>query len=312
MHFQSSTEPGGASPSLYESPPHMPTAPIPIDLTRALADARLVALLAWERIAGFYRGTFEVFEKESDGPATEADIMADKFIVAWLSDRYPTGRFGYLSEEAAKTNERLGKDACWIIDPIDGTRDFIEGKEDFAVQVGLAVRTADGTFDPVVGVVYQPVTGMLYQAATGLGAWRENVRLGSRERLLVSQVESPEECTLVVTRSNMGLRLRSAMGAIDAKSFYQAGSLGVKVAHVCERRADLYINTSRRFCKEWDTCAPHAIINEAGGLLTDLTGVAITYNKPDVYIEQGLVVANRPLHRDVVLRLAGVNELWLP
>lgn len=300
----------GASPSLSESLAVQPQTS-PIDIVRALEDARLVALLAWERIAGFYRGTFEVFEKDSDGPATEADIIADKFIVSWLSDRYPTDRFGYLSEEAANKPERMERDFCWIIDPIDGTRDFIDGGADFAVQVGLAIRTSEGTFDPVLGVVYQPVAGMLYLGATGFGAWRENVLLGSRERLLVSQVESLSECTLVVTRSNMGRRLRTAMAALQPRESYQAGSLGVKVAHVAERRADLYLNTSRRFCKEWDTCAPDAIIRAAGGVMTDMKGRPITYNKPDVYVDEGLIVANKYLHGEAALRLAGVQELWV-
>lgn len=282
----------------------------PIDLEQAEKDARLVSILAWAQIAGYFRGAYEIFEKGPDGPATEADILADRFIVSWLAERYPRDSFGYMSEEAADTDARLDKPYCWIIDPIDGTRGFIDGLPDFAVQVGLVARDEDGLSRPVVGIVYQPVPGLMYRAATGFGAWRENLQEGITDRLQVSSVSSPEASNLVVTRSNMGRRLRSAMAAVNPASSYQSGSLGVKVAHVAEGRADLYLNTSRRFCKEWDTCAPHCLIEEAGGRLTDLKGLPLTYNKTNIYVEEGLVVSNGTLHDDVILRLAGVQELW--
>jgi 3'(2'), 5'-bisphosphate nucleotidase len=284
----------------------------PLDLVAAGEFARHLALETWEQIAGFFRGKFDVFEKESDGPATEADILADRFILSRLGERYPASRFGYLSEETAHGPERLQREACWIIDPIDGTRDFMEGREDFAIQIGLAQRAASGIFEPVVGVVYQPAAALLYRAVRGQGAWRENLRLGTQERLVVSACRELTDCRLVITRSHMGRRLAAAMEALQPRESYTAGSLGVKVAHVSERRADLYINTSRRFCKEWDVCAPHAILAEAGGMLTDLRGNRIDYNQPDVYIEEGLVASNGHLHREVLMRLAGVPEAWAP
>lgn len=282
-----------------------------LNLDECLAHAREAAVLAWEKIAGFYKGHYEIFEKVADGPATEADIMADHFILDFLGARYPETHFGYLSEETAHGFERLERPYVWIIDPIDGTQDFMDGLDDFAVQIGLAGRAEEG--GPIVsllGVVYQPTLGLLYKARRGGGAFRENILTGKTDSITVSTQKDLREANLVVSRSHMGFRLKAAMEQLRTRSFYQAGSLGVKVAHVSHGRADAYLNTSRRLCKEWDLCAPHAIIHEAGGRITDLHGASIEYNKRDVYVDHGVLATNELLHERMLEELVQVKEIW--
>ncbi|MBI5154694.1 hypothetical protein HZA57_05605, partial [Candidatus Poribacteria bacterium] len=145
----------------------------PPDLSACLADARHAALLAWGRISHFHNGTFRVFQKP-DGPATEADHLADQVIVRYLEERYPRDTHGFLSEEFENDPERLERGRVWIIDPIDGTEDFMKGRGDFAIHIALAARGEDGVFHPAVAVVYHPMAGVIYSAIRGCSALAEH------------------------------------------------------------------------------------------------------------------------------------------
>lgn len=284
-----------------------------LDLTHCVSVAREAALLAWEEIRPYFRGTFRIHEKENEGPATDADIAADRAICAYLSQHLPDPRIGLLSEETQHGDERLAHDAVWIIDPIDGTRDFIAGGDEFAVHIGLAARpSASSPLVPVAGVVYMPRAGWLYSASLGGGAWEETVENGARRRLHVTGQDSIEAANLVVTNARIGRRLGAAIGRLKARELLQKGSLGVKAMDVATGRADIYLNTGRRGCKEWDTCAPHIIVEEAGGRLTDLNGHPITYNNRDYHIAMGLVCTNGTLHEGVLQELRAVSEIWDP
>jgi 3'(2'), 5'-bisphosphate nucleotidase len=292
----------------------------PQQLDRALADAREAAILAWRAIRHFYRGSYDIFEKD-EGPATEADILADRTILGHLRARYDEAVHGYLSEELAHGPERLALDLCWIIDPIDGTRDFIAGREDFAVQIALAGRVGDDSI-PLVAIVYQPATGHLYAAKRGGGATVELIP----EALLAAEGAVPPPSVTapiapssrgdlltshsVVTRSNISKKLQRVIDHLGIAETSNRGSFGVKVAEVATGRADLYLNTAHRRCKEWDVCAPHLILEEAGGRLTDLAGRAITYNKADVYVDYGAVASNSLLHPEVLSKLEEISDVW--
>ena len=283
-----------------------------LDIEQCCQDACQAARLAWDAIRGYYKGSFKVIQKAGEGPATEADLLADRVILDHLSARYPASAFGFLSEETEKGSERLNKPWCWIVDPIDGTRDFIEGKPDFAVHIGLAgnMDGVEGGLTPAVGVVYLPVENLLFRATRGGGAWVDRLDLGTTDRVRVSTQDTMQEMELVVTRSNWGRRMYSAVEQLSPKRVYRRGSLGVKVCDVALGRADAYLNTARGQCKEWDTCAPHAVLLEAGGKLSDLNGAPIRYNKPDYIIENGILASNGTLHQPVLEELHQTKELW--
>lgn len=267
------------------------------DLDLALQHARRASLLAWEAIRPFYRGEFDVYTKEGEGPATDADIAADRAILDFLQPLYPSDEFGYLTEETEKDEVRLLRDFCWIVDPIDGTREFIEGRHDFAVQVGLAGREeAGGPLVGLVGVLYLPMEGLIHSARKGAGAWMENADGSGRRRLRVSGETELSRARLVVTRQRFGRRLKDAMANLAVREVYRLGSLGVKAAEVAQGRADLYLNAAFKGCKEWDVCAPAVILEEAGGRVTDLYGEPVTYNRKDFYVHHGLLASNGVLH----------------
>ncbi|MCC6546497.1 3'(2'),5'-bisphosphate nucleotidase CysQ [Candidatus Sumerlaeota bacterium] len=281
-----------------------------IDLRKCCENARQAALLAWKKIAHFHRGKFRIIEKKGEGPATEADLLADEIITTYLRERHDARDFGFLTEETEKDPIRLGKAYCWIIDPIDGTRDFIEGLQDFAIQIGLSGGGDEQGQDPLMGVLYLPAHGVLFSAVAGGGAWREDIRTGTKERIAVSQQADPKAMNLVATRSHWGNRMTAVVERLQPAHMARKGSLGVKLCDVASAVADAYVNTARGQCKEWDTCAPHAVLLEAGGTLTDLKGNAVRYNRKNYVIEHGLLATNKVLHEQLAAQVRSIPILW--
>jgi 3'(2'), 5'-bisphosphate nucleotidase len=277
------TEAGGGKP--YER-----------ELGAAISLARAAGAAALEHYGGPLR---IVHKSENDDPVTQADHAANDVIVAGLQREFPAD--GLLSEETLDTVRRLSISRVWMVDPLDGTKGFIEGNGDFAVQIGLV---ADGT--PVVGVVYQPVPGLLHYAARGAGAWV--VRPETQpERLRVSSETNFARMRLAASRNHHSPRMTKVMRVLGLKEEIRRGSVGIKTGLIAERQCDLYVHLSPR-TKQWDTCAPEAILREAGGQLTDLWGVPLRYNTEDVQNRNGLVAANGAAHPLVVARLAPLLE----
>ncbi|MDK2971005.1 MAG: 3(2), 5-bisphosphate nucleotidase [Candidatus Sumerlaeota bacterium] len=301
-----------------------PDAPLP----QLLADARTAALHAWAGIAHYYRGDFAVFDKP-DGPATDADRKADLLIVEFLTQRYPRDVYGYLTEEFENDPSRLERRRVWIIDPIDGTSEFMKGQHDFAVHIGLAERTGDVSV-PIVAVVYVPTAGMMFTATAGGGAFVEVERrapgadpwwaasdpdpatadFDAPRRLAVSTSPGSPNLTAVISKSHSTRRLRATLEAMPLGRTYRRGSVGVKMAEVASANADFYLNTENGKCKEWDVCAPHLILEEAGGRVTDLRGRPITYNRSDVRTGRGILASNSTAHDYLLEELTKIPVLF--
>jgi 3'(2'), 5'-bisphosphate nucleotidase len=252
-------------------------------------------------VLGFYGGPLHVEHKdEFDEPVTQADRTANALIVRGLREAFPED--GVLAEESVDTDRRLSRERVWMVDPIDGTKGFIAGTGDFAVQIGLAVGGRS-----VLGVLYAPSTDVLYWAARGGGAWVKrpvaDAAGGSRtERLRVSDVDEPERMRLAESRSHRGPRMDAVVRALGIREEVKSHSVGIKVGLIVERQCDLYIHLSGK-TKQWDTCAPEAVLEEAGGRMTDLWGEPLGYNTPDVYNRNGILASNGPAHGAVVARM---------
>jgi 3'(2'), 5'-bisphosphate nucleotidase len=226
---------------------------------------------------------------------TAADREANELIVTRLQKEFPAD--GILAEESIDSEHRLEKDRVWLIDPMDGTKNFIARDGDFAVQIGLAVGG-----ESVVGVVYQPVRGVLYRAARDGGAWMESeARIAVR--MWVSKQTKPGEMTLASSRSHRSSRMDRVVSAFGFKDEMRRGSVGVKVGLIAEQQADLYIHLSPS-TKQWDTCGPEAILAEAGGRLTDLFGQPLRYNGIRIDNRNGIVATNGVAHEMVIENLA--------
>jgi 3'(2'), 5'-bisphosphate nucleotidase len=271
------------------------------EFERELRVAGELARRAGEAALAFYGKPLRVEHKEEfDEPVTQADRAVNELIVRRLQEAFPED--GILAEESVDTARRLTRERVWMVDPLDGTKGFIAGTGDFAVQIGLAVAGRSA-----LGVLYAPATDVLYWAARGHGAWvlRPTSEAGKSlkaERLRVTDERELPRMRLAESRSHRGPRMESVVRALGVRAEVRSHSVGVKVGLLVERQADLYIHLSPK-TKQWDTCAPEAVLAEAGGRMTDLWGEPLVYNSPDVLNRNGLLASNGAAHDAVVERL---------
>lgn len=258
-------------------------------LARELEVATDLAQQAGAAVMRHYRRDVVVEYKDKREPVTIADREADRLIRAGLEATFPGD--GLLSEEAEDDPTRLDKERVWIIDPVDGTTEFIDQTGEFAVQIALTVAG-----QPVLGVVYQPVHDLLYYAVQGQGAFAEHD--GHHTELHVSRESDPSQMCLIASRSHYGGFIDAARRTLGIDSVQRLGSVGLKIGQLSQGACDLYLAT--RVCKEWDLCAPHAILLEAGGVLTDLWGKVPVYNQPGRVECRGLLASNGQAHEQIL------------
>jgi 3'(2'), 5'-bisphosphate nucleotidase len=263
-----------------------------IEMANALARAAGAVLLR------HYHSPFLVEQKvnalQEMEEVTAADREANDLIVQRLIEEFTDD--GILAEESKDTERRLEKERVWLIDPMDGTKNFVQRDGDFAVQIGLAVNG-----ESVLGVVYQPVLDLLYYAAKGRGAWVEAPNLPAL-RMEVSAKSDPREMVLASSRSHRSPRMERVVNLFGFKQEVRRGSVGVKIGLITEQQADLYLHLSPS-TKQWDTCAPEVILHEAGGRLTDLFGQPLRYNGVRIDNRNGIVATNGAAHEMVIERL---------
>lgn len=257
---------------------------------RSIVEHYALDLIAEEKIAA----------DMSCEPVTEADRAASRIIVTGLQAAFPDD--GILSEEEIDLPDtRLARKRVWIIDPIDGTWGFIKKDGDFAVQIGLAI---DG--EPVLGVVFIPLSDVMYYASQNNGAFCE--RAGHEAVCLsVPTTSAFSEMVIATSRNHPNPRMTQVRKHLGITKEIQRGSVGIKVGLIAERETDLYINLSPR-SKFWDTCGPQAILEEAGGYLTDIFGQRIRYDITDVQNHNGIVAASAAAHGAVIRGLRPLLE----
>ena len=266
---------------------------------REMEVARELARAAGAVLLRHYYSPFLVEQKvnalEELEEVTAADREANELIVGRLRKEFPDD--GILAEESIDNHDRLQKERVWLIDPMDGTKNFIQRDGDFAVQIGLAVGG-----ETVAGVVFQPTRDILYRAARGSGSWSE-VGDQAVTRLCVSNRTRPDEMVLASSRSHRSPRMERVVSTFGFKDETRRGSVGVKIGLIAEQKADLYLHLSPS-TKQWDTSAPEIILTEAGGRLTDLFGQPLRYNGARIDNKNGVVATNGAAHELVIENLA--------
>ena len=238
-----------------------------------LSIAKDAAIEAGVLILSYYKADYEIKDKGYHNPVTTADHAADARLKDMLTGSYPD--YGWLSEETVDSKKRLNKDRVWVVDPLDGTKEFIEGVPHFVVSVALVENG-----EPILGVLYNPVTTETFTAVKGQGAMLDG------EKIKCSEKEKPDEMVIFNSRSET----RSGLWDPFQDTFKELkaiGSVAYKLGLTAAGRADIF--ASLRPKNEWDICAGNCIINEAGGKLVDLYGNARQYNSPDTLITPGLI-----------------------
>jgi len=259
---------------------------------RELQTAEIAARAAGERIRHYYGGGLVTVEtKPDDTPVTIADREANDVILKILA----TTGDAILSEETVDDRSRLSASRVWIVDPLDGTRDFIARTGEFNVHVALAV---DGI--PVVGAVYPPTTDELCPAPIGQGAHVTRTVMGRQMRgpLRVSRASDLAQLRVGTSRLNASSLLSEAVAPFSTR----AVGASVKLMQLTTAELDAVIALSPSE-SEWDTCAPEIIVREAGGHYTDAAGEAFRYNQPDTTHHRGSLATNGACHDALVAHL---------
>lgn len=269
-----------------------------LDLRTELEFACQVAREAATIVTSFYVGSSEVQYKSANEPVTEADRSANDHIVARIQEQYPDD--GLLSEESKDDLSRLNKERVWIVDPLDGTKEFIARNGEFSIMIGLSIggRAA-------LGVVMQPDPGLLYAGGVGLGAYlyeaNESILLAASNKRFLNKM------VLVSSRSHRQQIVDGMRRAMHITSERVSGSVGLKVGLIARQLADIYVHPSPG-CKEWDLCAPCALLEAAGGQMSDCWGNELYFNRSDVRAHNGVVASNGIIHERIIETVARICE----
>ena len=236
----------------------------------------------------------EIQSKADFSPVTSADKASHAVVIQGLS------KYGIpiLSEEQDEDDlSRLSSKHIFIVDPLDGTKDFIRGTGDYSVMVGLACEGI-----PVMGVVYEPAKDILYYSHSGGGAYMEKDGCVTQLRV----VEPNKNTNLMASRAHFTDDVTVVANELEA-SIVRAGSIGVKIGYIARGDAHLFVNCASGM-GEWDACAPHAILKEAGGIFSGKDGSELTYNKRDPRTPQGIVAGVGDTHTKALSVLASLEE----
>lgn len=245
-----------------------------------LKDCISAAYEAGEAILKIYNEGFHVQEKADHTPVTEADIKANQIILERLMEKYPEAAF--LAEESADDISRREKEWCFIIDPLDGTKEFIKRSNEFTVNIAL-VRNQR----PVLGVVYIPALNDVYYAVKGEGAFKMS-KDQRPERIWVS--DRTEDIRAAVSRSNSPSNIKEILEGYGIKNIIFAGS-ALKGCLIASGKAEIYYRGG--LTSEWDTAAMQCVIEEAGGILRQLDDSEMLYNREDTLNRKGFYILNR-------------------
>lgn len=259
--------------------------------------------IAAARIAGEYiRREYESFTPIPDAPAnisTAIDHGSQELIFNYLAKRYPQD--GLCGEESSGPKSDGTSNRVWVVDPIDGTRGFARKNGEFSVMIGLTMNR-----EPVLGVVLEPVTMTVTYAAKHQGCWIQRGD-GEAKRCQVRDVSHLPEAILVQSHTKPG-RPSSPATLLKPGSIRETYSAGLKMAMVARGEADVYVINYGSF-NDWDICAGHVLVTEAGGVVTDVRGSAIAYGRENFKQKNGLVACNQRLHQATIQILQ--NMEWL-
>jgi 3'(2'), 5'-bisphosphate nucleotidase len=274
-------------------------------LAEILAIVRPIGWGASDILRSYYRGeiNLDINEDKKDGPVTAADLATNHYILEKLQAALGTEEFGYLSEETYKGTTPLPQEWVWIIDPLDGTRDFIDKTGEYAIHIALTYQNR-----PVLAVVALPEAEKLYFATKNQGTFVET-RDGVTKQIKVSDRNSPQELYLVASRTHRDERFQKLLDRITFKARNYVGSVGCKISTILEHQSDVYISLSGKSApKDWDFAAPELILTEAGGKFTHFSGDPLTYNQGDVRQWGGLMASNGHCHQQLCQQAIAILE----
>jgi 3'(2'), 5'-bisphosphate nucleotidase len=238
-------------------------------------------------ILEIYREKYETSTKKDNSPITEADLKSNEVIKKILSKT----DHQILSEEDKDDLSRIHQDKIWIVDPLDGTSDFIDKTGEFTVMIALIKNKK-----PILGVIGWPTEKTIFAAQEGKGAFRFSEN--KWRKISVTKISDLQNCRAVGSRHHLSDKEKLFIKKLGLKEFTSIGS-SLKVGKISSGEAEAYITTTNKM-KEWDSAASYCIISEAGGKMTDMFGNDITYNNKIVNHQNGILVTNGLIHNNIL------------
>ncbi len=265
-----------------------------------MVQPELEVALEAARLAGeFLQEEYSRFQVIPNAPAnitTSADRQSQEIILKHLHAAFPEDALCAEEETQSLVGIVATGRRLWIVDPIDGTRGFAQKNGEFSVMIAFV---EDGVI--AAGVVLQPAGGRLTYASRGAGCWRRD---SGREPVPchVTKIQNLSQATFVQSRSRTPGKRSRAVLALEPARVLETYSAGIKLALVARGEADLYLNTYDAF-HDWDICAGHILVTEAGGRVTGAHGEELRYGSQGAWQRQGLLASNRLVHEDALGKL---------
>ena len=242
------------------------------DAQQLLDIAKKTAIMAGKVVLEIYdSGDFTSFQKEDNSPVTSADFKANEIIMLMLQKATPDIPIMSEETEIGSLEMRQTWTRYWLIDPIDGTQEFIARSGDFAINIALIENN-----QPILGVIYWPTGETLYSALKGHGAFKECPV--ENKQIYVRSLKAPNEDPLIIAISRRQPR-EKVISSLSGERVYQtlpAGSCSLKACFIAEGRADIFLRFG--ITGEWDTGASHCIVVEAGGKILAHDFFLLSYN----------------------------------
>jgi len=250
---------------------------------RELEVAKLAAVKAGEAILEIYNSTdFGIEYKKDDSPLTIADKASNAIIVKMLREHFP--KHAILSEEEKDNSSRLENDLCFVVDPLDGTKEFIKRNGQFTVNIALSYKHVS-----VMGVIYVPVTGELYYASQGDGAYLQSRACDVTPLQVSNNIDIPN-LRVVMSSSHGCPQMDELLEKHHLTNFVKRGS-SLKGCMIASGEADIYYRFNPTM--EWDTAAMQCIVEEAGGIFRQMDGTPMYYNRENSLNDKGFYILNR-------------------
>ena len=291
--------------------------PSGVDINNLIDDIRTLSWQAADTLL-FYSKLLEDLEDKQnilknnneDDPVTLADLKVNEIIIKRINEKYKNINWDILSEENVKNSPKSfnsSSDWIWVLDPLDGTKDFIQGTGNYAMHLALTYKQK-----PFLGVVLIPGKEELW-FSDGKNCWGEK-RNGSRIKTQKIDNQNFEEMTLVTSKNHNNKILKNLIQKIPFKKVVVMGSIGCKITSIVKGESDIYICLSipgKSSPKDWDFAAPEAILKASGGEITNLENEDLSYNNQK-YEQNGIIIASndKKKHESICMRLKEIIKTY--
>jgi 3'(2'), 5'-bisphosphate nucleotidase len=245
---------------------------------------------AAKKVLEIYNDDFQSMEKEDKSPVTLADLESHGIITSILSESKTT-----IVSEEGEHHRASASSRFWLVDPLDGTREFVDRNGEFTIMIALVENGR-----PAIGLISHPLADSVYLAQDGRGAFRHDGNGWSRLR--VSDIETLNGSRAVISRSHVSAEELSFIDSLKLSGYSRLGS-SLKALRICSGDAELYFAANTKM-KQWDTCASCCLVVESGGRMTDMFGGDIVYSTEAASHEKGLVISNGRVHEEFISKSA--------